>query len=203
LREAISGSARLNLTIVPHRIEPALHAFDPASARVIIADIDARDRAELLALQALMMKISGRIPVVVLTQAFDDAVARWLIQIRVADFLRKPVEPVELLKSCVKAVQLLAAPAEETPASADASQIVTFVPAMGGVGATSLAIETALQMMRAGPGKQGRTCIVDLDLQAGSCAEYLDLEARLDLSEIGPHPERIDYQLLDVMFSRG
>lgn len=203
LREAISGSARLNLTIVPHRIEPALHAFDPASARVIIADIDARDRAELLALQALMMKISGRVPVVVLTEAFDDAVARWLIQIRVADFLRKPVEPVELLKSCVKAVQSLAVPAtDEAPASPDASQIVTFVPAMGGVGATSLAIETAMQMMRAGPGKQARTCIVDLDLQAGSCAEYLDLEARLDLSEIGPHPERIDYQLLDVMFSR-
>src|SRR6202011_1062520 len=37
--------------------------------------------------------------------------------------------------------------------------------------------------------------------QHGACADYLDLEPRLDLNEIEPHPERLDRQLLEVMLS--
>ena len=45
------------------------------------------------------------------------------------------------------------------------------------------------------------TCLVDLDFQHGACADYLDLEPRLDLGEIEPRPERLDRQLLEVMLS--
>src|SRR3954467_10286949 len=44
-------------------------------------------------------------------------------------------------------------------------------------------------------------CLVDLDFQHGACADYLDLEPRLDLKEIEPRPERLDRQLLEVMLS--
>src|SRR5438128_1193952 len=43
--------------------------------------------------------------------------------------------------------------------------------------------------------------VVDLDFQHGSCADYLDLEPRLDLGEIEGRPERLDRQLLEVMLS--
>jgi pilus assembly protein CpaE len=42
---------------------------------------------------------------------------------------------------------------------------------------------------------------VDLDFQHGACADYLDLEPRLNLDEIEPRPERLDRQLLEVMLS--
>jgi pilus assembly protein CpaE len=42
---------------------------------------------------------------------------------------------------------------------------------------------------------------VDLDFQHGACADYLDLEPRLNLGEIEPRPERLDRQLLEVMLS--
>ena len=45
------------------------------------------------------------------------------------------------------------------------------------------------------------TCLVDLDFQHGACADYLDLEPRLDLKEIEPRPERLDRQLLEIMLS--
>ena len=52
-------------------------------------------------------------------------------------------------------------------------------------------------------GQRGRatTCLVDLNFQQGACADYLDLEPRLDLKEIEPRPERLDRQLLEVMTS--
>ena len=46
------------------------------------------------------------------------------------------------------------------------------------------------------------TCVVDLNFQQGSCAEYLDLEPRFDIAEIENQPERLDRQLLDVMLSK-
>jgi pilus assembly protein CpaE len=51
--------------------------------------------------------------------------------------------------------------------------------------------------------RRGRptACLVDLDFQHGACADYLDLEPRLNLSEIEPRPERLDRQLLEVMLS--
>ena len=46
------------------------------------------------------------------------------------------------------------------------------------------AIQTALLLLSSGDHKaRPATCLVDLDLQHGACAHYLDLEPRLDLTE--------------------
>jgi pilus assembly protein CpaE len=104
-------------------------AVDLSAARIVIVDLDARNRDDLVALQDLMGRLQGRAPVVVVTQAFDEAVARWLIQIRVADFMLKPVDPVELARSCVKAMQ-----AETQTHAPKEAQVLGFMPAAGGVG---------------------------------------------------------------------
>lgn len=168
--------------------------IDLSAARIVIADLDARNRDDLVALQDLMGRLQGRAPVVVVTQAFDEAVARWLIQIRVADFLLKPIDPVELARSCVKAMQ-----AETQTHTPKEAQVLGFLPAAGGVGVTTLAIQTALTVL-AGNAKVS-ACLIDLDFQTGSCAFHLDVEPRLDLDAIGPNPERLDAQLMDVMLS--
>ena len=80
------------------------------------------------------------------------------------------------------------------------AQIYTFTPAVGGAGVTTLAIQTALLLLKAAA-RAARTCLVDLDFQHGACADYLDLEPRLDLKEIEPRPERLDRQLLEIMLS--
>jgi pilus assembly protein CpaE len=143
-----------------------------------------------------MARLNGWPPVVVVTQTFDKEVARLLLQMRVADFLVKPVAPVELVRTCARVVQ--------TPAGAEQSEaeIFTYLPAVGGAGVTTLAIQTALLLLNSGQQKtRPATCLVDLDFQHGACADYLDLEPRLDLNEIEPRPERLDRQLLEVMLS--
>jgi pilus assembly protein CpaE len=81
------------------------------------------------------------------------------------------------------------------------AQIYTFIPAAGGVGVTTLAIQTAL-LLQGGKGSHASVCLVDLDFQHGAVADHLDIEPRLDLNEIEPRPERLDRQLLEVMLSR-
>ena len=58
-------------------------------------------------------------------------------------------------------------------------------------------------MLLLNSGQRGKslTCLVDLDFQHGACTDYLDLEARLNLGEIEPRPDRLDRQLLEVMLS--
>lgn len=69
------------------------------------------------------------------------------------------------------------------------------------MGVTTLAIQTAMTLLKSGPRGGVKTCLIDLDFQHGACADYLDLEPRLDLNEIEPRPERLDRQLLEVMLS--
>ncbi len=69
---------------------------------MVVADIDAADEAEMQALERLMLRIGDWPPVVAVTQNFDEAVARRLMQMRVADFLVKPVPPVELVRTCAR-----------------------------------------------------------------------------------------------------
>ena len=118
------------------------------------------------------------------------------MQARVADFLVKPVPPVELVRTCARVAK--------PPASAETTeaQIFTFLPAVGGAGVTTLAVQTAMLLLNSGARGKTTTCLVDLDFQHGACADYLDIEPRLNLSEIEPRPERLDRQLLEVMISQ-
>src|SRR5215210_5842209 len=193
---AAGGIHAASVTIVPESVEQAAKRAEIDAASVIVVDIDPRRRESLIALQGITMRCFGRAPVIVVADAFDDALVRWLLQIRVSDFLRKPVEPKDVLKACIRSLKATSSLPE------DGSQIISFLSPAGGVGTTTLAIETAMLLRKAAPKDSDSTCLVDLDFQNGTCADYLDLEPRLDLDEIGPHPERLDLQLLEVMFSR-
>jgi pilus assembly protein CpaE len=194
VRATFSASAQISLDVVKSTLS-GRDQIDVGGASVVIADLDAGDEAELQALENLMTRIGNRPPVVAVTRSFEGNVARRLMQMRVADFLVKPVPPVELVRTCARVAN---APANVETTEA---QIFTFLPAVGGAGVTTLAVQTAMLLLNSGPRGKAATCLVDLDFQHGACADYLDIEPRLNLSEIEPRPERLDRQLLEVMLS--
>ena len=194
VRATFSASAQISLDVVKATLS-GRDQIDVGGASVVIADLDAGDEAELQALENLMTRIGNRPPVVAVTRSFEGNVARRLMQMRVADFLVKPVPPVELVRTCARVAN---APANVETTEA---QIFTFLPAVGGAGVTTLAVQTAMLLLNSGPRGKAATCLVDLDFQHGACADYLDIEPRLNLSEIEPRPERLDRQLLEVMLS--
>src|SRR5689334_5510892 len=195
VRATFGGSDQIGLDVIKGRLSER-EQIDVESASVVVADLDAGNEAEMQALDALVTRIGNWPPVVAITQAFDESVARRLMQMRVADFMVKPVPPVELVQTCARVAK--------KPANTETSeaQIFTFLPAVGGAGVTTLAVQTAMLLLNSGTRGKTATCLVDLDFQHGACADYLDIEPRLDLKEIEPRPERLDRQLLEIMLSR-
>src|ERR1700675_3626523 len=196
VRATFSASTQIGLDVIKGRLADRDDKIDIAGATVVVVDVDAGDEAELQALERLMARIGNWPPAVAITQTFDENVARRLMQMRVADFLVKPVPPVELVRTCARVAK--------SPASADTTeaQIFTFLPAVGGAGVPTLAVQTAMLLLNSGARGKTATCLVDLDFQHGSCSDYLDIEPRRNLNDVEPRPERLDRQLLEVMLSQ-
>jgi pilus assembly protein CpaE len=195
VQTTFGASAQIGLEVIRGKLAAQVGNVDLSGATVVIADIDGSDAAELQALDHIMVQMNNWPPVVAVTQTFEAAVVRRLMQMRVADCLVKPVPPVELVRTCAR-VAKPAGNGETTEA-----QIFTFLPAVGGAGVTTLAVQTAMLLLNSGARGKTPTCLVDLDFQHGACTDYLDIEPRLNLSEIEPRPERLDRQLLEVMLS--
>src|ERR1700730_11742884 len=124
VRATFSASPQIGLDVIAGTLSD--HADDIAlkGATVVVADLDAGDAAEMLALDRLMSRLGDWPPVVAITQSFEESVARRLMQMRVADFLVKPVAPVELVRACARVAK--------TPATSETTeaQIFTFLPAV-------------------------------------------------------------------------
>lgn len=78
---------------------------------------------------------------------------------------------------------------------------IAFVPSAGGVGNTTLVIETAA-LLKADKTAQRKICIVDLDFQTSHICDYLDSEPRLHIAELSSAPERLDTQLFESFRTR-
>jgi pilus assembly protein CpaE len=194
VRTTFAASNDIALQVVSGRLAATADGLDPQGVTVAVVDLDAAASEDVQALERLKAR-PGFPPVVGITRAVDADLVRALLQMRVADFLVKPVSAVELVRTCARVVKQ---PKAEEPTEA---QIYTFLAAVGGAGATTLAIQTAMVLLNSVQRGKSSTCLVDLDFQHGTCADYLDIEPRLNLGEVEPRPERLDRQLLEVMLS--
>lgn len=193
--EAAKSDPDFEVTAQDGGVESAPDHALASRAQCLAVDLDAARRHHLLALQGLMSAAPGKPVVVITREACSEPVQRWLMQIGAGDLLRKPVDGAAILASC-RALSL----GPPAPPS-DYAEVTTFLPAAGGIGNTTLAIEAAMQIIASAKGRAS-VALVDLDFDKDACADYLDLEPRLDFAEIGESGERLDPQLLDVMTSR-
>jgi pilus assembly protein CpaE len=194
-RAAFASSDVIDLIVVERNVTELRGEIQDSDCGAVIIDMDAARLEEIESLQRVTRRLEGKAPVVVVTQEFNAAAVRILVQLQVADFLVKPVTTADLVRTCIRALQ--GSGREER----SESEIYTFMPAAGGVGTTTLALQTAFQLHHSAT-RAASTCVVDLNFQQGACAEYLDLEPRFDITEIENNPERLDRQLLDVMLSK-
>lgn len=195
LAEAAKADADFDAAFHAAGVETAVDPSVAARADALVVDVDAGRRDHLVALQALMARAAGKPVVVVTADAVSEPVQRWFMQIHIHDLLRKPIGGAEILGSCRSLSHGQPAP------PSDYAEVTSFLPAAGGVGNTTLAIEAAMQILDA---EHDKKCValVDLDLDNDACADFLDLEPRLDFGEIGESGERLDPQLLEAMTSR-
>jgi pilus assembly protein CpaE len=92
---------------------------------------------------------------------------------------------------------------EAATGSAASGRLVTFTRASGGVGATTLAVNTAMALAepsrkrsRRSGGSSRSVCLLDLDLQFGSAGLQLDLPPSAGMMELVQSPGRLDREML-------
>jgi pilus assembly protein CpaE len=82
----------------------------------------------------------------------------------------------------------------------DSPVVVSFTPSAGGVGNSTLAIETAVHLKDKST-KGAKVALVDLDFQSSHVCDYLDIAPKFQFEEIVAAPDRLDDHLLSAFIS--
>jgi pilus assembly protein CpaE len=119
-----------------------------------------------------------------------------LIQSGNADWVAEVGLPHEVLDI----VRRVSAPTREDVA-AESPVVVSFTPSAGGVGNSTLAIETAVHLVKDKSAKGAKVALVDLDFQSSHVCDYLDIAPKFQFEEIVAAPDRLDDHLLSAFIS--
>jgi len=198
LRAACDEASDVDLAVLsgtlPRHLERLLHS---ENVDMLFVEVNLEDGGDMAALNNLVSHAGGR-PVVVTSKSSSVEAMRMLVRMPLADFLPQPMRHDDLvtaLRTARHRPVVGTREGEKKPAT-----VLSFIRPSGGLGATTLAIQTAYELANPG-GKEKRPSVllVDLDFQSGNTSIYLDLEPTFDLLEISRFPQRLDPQLLRAM----
>jgi pilus assembly protein CpaE len=162
---------------------------------ILVVDLPTGPDSSIAAIEGLRSAgFSGAI--ITLSDSLDEATVRGLLRLRVLDWLRSDARTEQIVEACERALN-----ARKLADRQGTATCVALVPAAGGVGTTTLAIQTAYLLAKRARNFT-RTCLIDLNFQSGSMADYLDLQPLFDIEAIAADPSRLDAQLLEVMLAR-
>ena len=195
LAEGPLNGARLELGTLER-----LLGVGSADADLIIIDADAWAAPALAAgIQALTL-CAAPPPVLLVGSHLPTTVVRNLLRLSRSDVLDAPYAP-ENISAAIAALMAEKAPAAAPAPVAGAPSAVArcwaVTGAVGGSGATMLAIEIANQLCSR-QAKDKSVCLIDLNLADGSAAAYLGSTPAMRLAELATAAERLDASMLQA-----
>lgn len=164
---------------------------------IILVDIDGLEDGAT-ALAQLVKVCAGKSRILAIGSANDVPFYRGMLQAGASDYLVKPLNSVNLRDAIVP---LLSARLESEKGGKKAhdGKVYVVVGVRGGVGATTIAVNSAWVMAHE-MGK--KVALIDLDLQFGNCDLALDLEPARGLREVLTTPERMDSLLINSSLTK-
>ena len=165
----------------------------------LILEIDPRDKGESEALDQIVNQHFPGVPV--LGTATDATVqdVRQMMRSGLVDFLPQPIAREDL----IAALELAARRRKKTePERGPRGKVVSFIKACGGVGSTTLAVQSACILADKQGADDRGVCLLDFDVQFGAAALHLDLDNRMGIADLLETPERLDFSLLETVMSR-
>ncbi|MCE2510627.1 MAG: AAA family ATPase [Alphaproteobacteria bacterium] len=165
-------------------VAAAIEALESRSSPKLLV-VDLTEASEPLAdIHRLAEVCDVETTVIAVGVANDVQLFRLLLEAGVDDYLVKPVT-FEAFQNAIRLVtDARAKPEEGTP-----GRLVTVVGARGGVGASTLAVNSAWLIAHE---QKLRTALVDVDLQFGTVSLALDLAPSRGFREALENPERVD-----------
>ena len=178
---APSESLQAQFPLVRFRPLAASWAGEPvADADVVLASADA---ALLRDVDRLCLHLNGcgrADSVIVFLRNPDVTTTRRILREGAADVLPCPAEELAVAVSLERLLGRLKVEGAGQPQAT--GQVIALLKAGGGVGATALGTQlAAILAKRRG---ETRVCLVDLDVQFGQAAMYLDLDSSVTMGEV-------------------
>lgn len=166
---------------------------------LVLIDADAWDAQALAAAVKALSAMRHAPPVLMLGENLPAGLVRNVLRLDASDILEVPFTP-EQLSGAILALLAEAQPAAAPAATAGGgeSRCWGVTGAVGGAGATTIAIEVA-SALAARSGKDRAVCLVDLNLADGAMAAYLGCTPTTRLADFGQAPERIDASMLHAL----
>ncbi|WP_310474664.1 AAA family ATPase [Sandarakinorhabdus sp.] len=216
---ADAGDLRVTLVVTPATaatIDPshlaglgaAIHVFDggldkfsvngPLLRRtdLVVLEIDPNNANELAALEAFALSVGARIPVVAAAHDLTITTTRRLMRSSVADVLPIPFSREELAQALDTGRERLGQ-LRTGGGPARSGNVIAFQGVLGGIGTTMIATQLA-QIWAANK----KVLLIDLDLQRGNAAMYMNLKPRLSIADLIEADDRLDAEFLKMVLER-
>jgi pilus assembly protein CpaE len=192
---------KLKSTIPDLKRVPSLEAIDPKSVSgadrsIVLLAAAALEGANVDDLIDVVRRHPRNLFFIVVGGDISARDYKRLIQSGNADWVADVGLPHEILDI----VGRVSAPARDDAAS-ESPIVVSFTPSAGGVGNSTLAIETAIHLVRAKSTRGAKVALVDLDFQSSHVCDYLDIAPKFQFEEIVAAPDRLDDHLLSAFIS--
>jgi pilus assembly protein CpaE len=124
----------------------------------------------------------------------ESAMIIEVLRANVQDFLRRPLSSTELRQLLDRLFQSRATQRKSTP-----GRVLSFISNKGGVGKSTLAVNTACDLATRHP---GQVLLIDASLQLGICGLMLDIVPQATLIDAIREKERLDETLLRRLTQR-
>lgn len=158
-------------------------------ADILIVEIDTTKAAQFDQFARLIQELDGSRPVVAACRTLTVADTRRLMRHGAIDVLPLPIAADDFEHSIEQAARFRAP--QVATANVHEGKVVSFLGAVGGIGATALATQSGVLWAAT-----KRVCLIDLDIQFGSAALYLDMKPKLNLVDLIDAGERLDAEIL-------
>jgi pilus assembly protein CpaE len=154
---------------------------------ILIIEINGQRDQDLRDVETILKEYPDKLTVFVTYKDGDMATMRRLMRAGVKDVFPQPLQVQEVV---VEVSEIISSKRRRAGIGADMpARLAVFMNAKGGCGASTLAVNTAVEMASREPGS---VALVDFDVQFGVDAMYLDLNPRSTLLDALREPERID-----------
>jgi pilus assembly protein CpaE len=177
--EQVASIAALFPNVAFETLDEAWPRSREAGPDIIIAGANGAVASEVDGVVRRMKTCPPGTRVVVVLRAADVATTRRLSREGAADVLLSPVSEPALALSLERLLSHV--PAGTTGPTAKTGEIIAILKAGGGVGASALATQLAVQLARQ---DAASVCVADLDLQFGAVSVYLDLPNAVTIADL-------------------
>ncbi|CAN7469983.1 AAA family ATPase [Phenylobacterium sp. LjRoot219] len=166
---------------------------------LVLVDADAWEAQALAGAVEALAATDRAAPVLLIGERLPTTVVRPLMRLTSSDVLEAPFS-ADQLAGAATALLASAQPAPTPSAPEGGSRCWAVSGAVGGAGATTIAVEIATALA-ARSGKDRSVCLVDLNLVDGAAAAYLGAQPNMRLGDFTGAAERIDAALLQAFVS--